>query len=353
MFASDADGKGKRMDRVDAVREKNRCFPRPPLSEKGGPNGCWYKAALNRLGYYTPQGGTGLTDDLDDADFQDALHAFQRQANVYFGDTDIGPGTTTERVLMDALEETDESAAYIWRTASDDKVRDEHAMRAGKIYTWDAPPDGDHPGDDYNCRCWAEPLNPAQHPWAVWAREQAERRDQTVQGLAAPMGFKDGIADLQTSVPLDAINSIYPIETLVSVMGGLGMGGIALRKAAPAAIKGISKAEEASATLASKIIKRKPSEGPYEAAIQGVRHVRFLKEYRNVSNKELKKAIKSFDKQINRHNEKIKNPEKAYPDFRNLDQRHQKDLLEKKWPSDIKRLEEQKEIVRRILDERN
>ncbi len=177
MFASDADGKGKRMNRVDAVRGKNRCFPRPPPSQKGGPNGCWYKAALNRLGYYVPPDGMGITDDLDEPGFRDALYAFQRQATVYFGDTNIGPGTTTERVLMDALERTDESAAYVWRTASDDKVRDEHAMRAGKIYTWDAPPDGDHPGDDYNCRCWAEPLNPAQHPWAVWARGQAENRE--------------------------------------------------------------------------------------------------------------------------------------------------------------------------------
>lgn len=213
------------MDKVDAVRGKNRCFPRPPSSEKGGPNGCWYKAALNRLGYYTPQDGTGLTDDLDDADFQDALHAFQRQANIYFGDTDIGPGTTTERVLMDALAHTDESAAYIWRTASDDKVRDEHAMRAGKIYTWDAPPDGDHPGDDYNCRCWAEPLNPAQHPWAVWAREQAEkRRDQTVQGLAAPMGLNlDPILEAEhgSTIPAIAKAALTAVAVLITLrLGG-------------------------------------------------------------------------------------------------------------------------------------
>ena len=332
---------------------KNRCIPRPPREEKGRPNGCWYKAALNRLGYYTPPADVGITNDLENADFRAALYAFQRSANSYFGDTDIGPGTTTERVLMDALERTDDSAGYIWRTAGDDKVRDEHGMRAGKTYTWNAPPDGEHPGDDYNCRCWAEPLNPAQHPWAVWAREQAERREKTVQGIAAPMGLMDGIADLQTSVPLDAINSVYPLETLTSVMGGLGLGGIAVRKAAPAAIKGISKAKEASTALAPKIAKRKSSEGPYEIALKGGKHSGTLKKYRNVSNKELEKGIKSFNKQINRHREKIRNPEKEYSDFKSLDKRRQKSLLRKIWPSEIQRLEEEKEILRRILDERH
>lgn len=202
-----AGGKDTRMQKT--ARAKNWCYPRVPRAEKGRPNGCWYKAALNRLGYYTPP-ARGITDDLDDPEFRAALHAFQRQATVQFGDTEIGPGTTTERVLMEALEETDESAAYIWRTAADDKVRDEHASRAGKTYTWDAPPDGDHPGDDYNCRCWAEPLNPSQHPWAVWAREQREeRREKTAQSLAAPIGLKDDITDLQTSLPLDAINPTW------------------------------------------------------------------------------------------------------------------------------------------------
>ena len=148
---------------------KNRCIPRPPREEKGRPNGCWYKAALNRLGYYTPAPEQGLNDDLDDPVFLDALYAFQRQATIYFGDTDIGAGTTTERVLLESLEQMDDKGFYIWRTVADKKVRDEHASRNGKTYSWDAGPDGDHPGDDHNCRCLAEPLNPSQHPWAVSA----------------------------------------------------------------------------------------------------------------------------------------------------------------------------------------
>ena len=39
-------------------------------------------------------------------------------------------------------------------------MRDAHAAREGHIYNWNLPPDGGHPGEDYNCRCWAEPYKP-------------------------------------------------------------------------------------------------------------------------------------------------------------------------------------------------
>lgn len=46
---------------------------------------------------------------------------------------------------------------YIWRTRGDGKVRPEHAANNGKIFAWDSPPSTGHPGEDYNCRCIAEP----------------------------------------------------------------------------------------------------------------------------------------------------------------------------------------------------
>lgn len=48
--------------------------------------------------------------------------------------------------------------AYIWRTQSDDNVRSSHTVRDGKMYQWDNPPEGGHPGEDYGCRCTAEPI---------------------------------------------------------------------------------------------------------------------------------------------------------------------------------------------------
>ena len=47
---------------------------------------------------------------------------------------------------------------YIWRTVKDSDVRPAHAAREGQTFSWTNPPEGGHPGEDYNCRCWAEPV---------------------------------------------------------------------------------------------------------------------------------------------------------------------------------------------------
>lgn len=47
---------------------------------------------------------------------------------------------------------------YVWRTQRDDRVRPAHAAREGQIFDWGSPPEGGAPGDDYNCRCEAEPM---------------------------------------------------------------------------------------------------------------------------------------------------------------------------------------------------
>ncbi len=46
---------------------------------------------------------------------------------------------------------------YVWRTRSDGKVRDSHRANDGKIFSWDSPPATGHPGEDFGCRCVAEP----------------------------------------------------------------------------------------------------------------------------------------------------------------------------------------------------
>ena len=48
---------------------------------------------------------------------------------------------------------------YIWRSTPDSKTRSHHASRDGQIYSWDNPPSGGHPQEDYNCRCRAIPID--------------------------------------------------------------------------------------------------------------------------------------------------------------------------------------------------
>lgn len=50
---------------------------------------------------------------------------------------------------------------YIWRTRGDNKVRASHAANNGKIFSWNDPPPTGHPGEDFRCRCWAQPYRPA------------------------------------------------------------------------------------------------------------------------------------------------------------------------------------------------
>lgn len=49
--------------------------------------------------------------------------------------------------------------SYIWRTSEDERVRDTHRVKNGEEFQWDDPPaDTGHPGEDFNCRCYAEPV---------------------------------------------------------------------------------------------------------------------------------------------------------------------------------------------------
>lgn len=50
---------------------------------------------------------------------------------------------------------------YIWQDSGDERVRPAHRANDGKKFSWASPPiDTGHPGQDINCRCWAEPVFP-------------------------------------------------------------------------------------------------------------------------------------------------------------------------------------------------
>jgi SPP1 gp7 family putative phage head morphogenesis protein len=47
---------------------------------------------------------------------------------------------------------------FTWRTAGDERVREEHEALEGKVFDLDDPPSEGYPGDPIACRCGAEPV---------------------------------------------------------------------------------------------------------------------------------------------------------------------------------------------------
>lgn len=72
------------------------------------------------------------------------------------------PNPKLNDILADDMQKNPQDY-YIWRTVGDDKVRGKHAEREGKIFNKNVPPEGGNPGEDYNCRCWAEPYKPERY----------------------------------------------------------------------------------------------------------------------------------------------------------------------------------------------
>ncbi|MEQ9115693.1 MAG: hypothetical protein RLN62_02745 [Rickettsiales bacterium] len=93
------------------------------------------------------------------------------------------------------------------------------------------------------------------------------------------------------------------------------------------------------------------ADDPYKEAMNGGRHHKWAEKYIDKPSKELEKGIKSFEKQIKLHKEKIKIPEKYNTGWKDFPQDRKDSLLER-WPNDIKRLQEQQFILKKILESR-
>lgn len=64
--------------------------------------------------------------------------------------------------LNGAITQTTQQAAgvdrYIWTTSRDERVRKAHIALDKQVFSWAAPPEPGHPGQDYQCRCIAMPI---------------------------------------------------------------------------------------------------------------------------------------------------------------------------------------------------
>lgn len=81
-----------------------------------------------------------------------ALDAYLRRRNENIARNETGNLYAQE--MKDLMIEND-LEFYIWRTMEDERVREEHAEREGKKFSIH---DDLMPGEDFNCRCWAEPI---------------------------------------------------------------------------------------------------------------------------------------------------------------------------------------------------
>ena len=111
------------------------------------------KHALNRLGYYVPFEKVGMTGISDKAVFA-GLKLFQKDHDLQVTG-EVRPNDATIQKLNQEIAKKPEGK-YIWRTVDDDKVRSSHALLNRKIRSWGEFPD---PTEEYNCRCWAEPIS--------------------------------------------------------------------------------------------------------------------------------------------------------------------------------------------------
>lgn len=128
------------------------------------------KKALNRLGYYQPYEKVGITGIADMGVF-DALKAFQKDHGLTATGT-AKPDDETVRIINIEASKTP-NGQYIWRTVEDEKVRRSHAEFNRTVRDWSDDPD---PGEEFNCRCWVEPvpdypdaISPAIGPFDILA----------------------------------------------------------------------------------------------------------------------------------------------------------------------------------------
>jgi hypothetical protein len=96
---------------------------------------------------------------------------------------------------------------------------------------------------------------------------------------------------------------------------------------------------------------------PINKAKGGGKHHGFYNNALSLTDTQLTKGVKKLQRQIDEHTNLINDPQGTMErlrkgDFSSLDPRQQKALVNKKWPSDIKRQQEQQNILKGILDER-
>lgn len=87
-------------------------------------------------------------------------------------------------------------------------------------------------------------------------------------------------------------------------------------------------------------------------SIKKHRYIKIIKESLTKPIKEVQKSIRSYEKQILIHKDKIANPSKYCPEWEKMNTQRRDALINKKWPTEIHGYREQQNILQEILKER-
>lgn len=91
--------------------------------------------------------------DIPDSGLFSAIKAFQKALGLTITGI-LNPDDQTIETLNTEITKP-KTGYYIWHTVGDSHVRSTHKALEGTIHSWDTSPT---PGEDFGCRCWAEPV---------------------------------------------------------------------------------------------------------------------------------------------------------------------------------------------------
>ena len=94
------------------------------------------------------------------------------------------------------------------------------------------------------------------------------------------------------------------------------------------------------------------SESKVLKSTRNLPHGKTVKRYLNVPEKEIRKSLRSYEKQIAKHKDKIANPANYVTDWEKRGTKYQEGIVNETWPEEIKGFETQRDLLREILKER-
>jgi hypothetical protein len=89
-----------------------------------------------------------------------------------------------------------------------------------------------------------------------------------------------------------------------------------------------------------------------DAQQPGGKHHGFYLQYRDVSEYLIRRAVRSLSRRIEDHEDKLRYPEKYIPNFEGLRPEQRDALLNRIWPNEITKFQEQIAILEGILQQR-